>query len=126
MWRVKTGSKYGSRKVVVEGIEFDSKKEANRYRELRVLQAAGRISDLQLQVPFELIPAQREPDTYGVRGGLRRGKLLEHSVVYYADFVYIDEHGNKIVEDAKGVKTDVYRIKKKLMLYVHGIKIKEV
>lgn len=126
MWRVKTGSKYGSRKITVEGIEFDSKREANRYRELRVLQAAGRISELQLQVPFELIPAQREPDTYGVRGGLRRGKLIEHAVVYYADFVYIDEHGKKIVEDAKGVKTDVYKIKKKLMLFVHGIRIKEV
>lgn len=121
-------NKYYARKVEVDGITFDSHKEANRYQELKILERAGEITDLQMQVPFELIPAQREPDTYGVRGGVRRGKVIEHSVVYYADFVYKDKHGNTVVEDTKSkyTKTKDYKIKRKLMLYFFGIRIKEV
>lgn len=73
-----------------------------------------------------MIPTQREPDTVGVRGGIKRGRCIEKACVYYADFVYIDKDGNKVVEDAKGVRTEAYKIKKKLMLYRHGIKIVEV
>lgn len=92
---------------------------------MSLLQRAGTIQDLQRQVEFELIPAQREPDTIGVRGGVKKGKTLELAVKYVADFVY-KENGKTIVEDVKGFKTPEYRIKKKLMLFIHGIKIKEV
>lgn len=124
---IRHNSKYGARKAAVDGIEFDSVKEAKRYSELKLLLMGGKISDLQLQVPFELIPTQREPDAVNARGRVIRGKVIEKAVKYFADFVYTDtESGERVVEDAKGVKTDVYRIKKKLMLYVHGIRVREV
>jgi hypothetical protein len=93
-----------------------------------LLQRAGEIRELQTQVPFELIPSQREPDTVGKRGGIKQGKCIEKSCVYYADFVYKDANGNVVVEDAKSpaTRTEAYRIKKKLMLWVHGIRIQEV
>jgi hypothetical protein len=106
-------NKYYNRKVKINGIQFDSVKEAKRYTELQLLQRAGIISDLQRQVSFELIPAQYID-----------GKLVERKATYIADFVYL-EGGEKIVEDVKGVKTDVYKLKKKLML-MKGIRIKEV
>ena len=91
------------------------------------MERAGAISDLQLQVKFILIPAQREPSTFGKRGGIKLGKLIERECSYIADFVYLDTStGKTIVEDAKGMKTEVYKIKKKLMLYVYGVQIKEV
>jgi len=121
----KSYPKYRNKKVEVGGIVFDSKKEANRYRELLLLEKAGAISGLQRQVKFLLIPAQREPDTIGVRGGIHKGKLLEKECAYYADFVYI-ENGKTVVEDTKGVRTADYIIKRKLLLYVHGIQIREV
>ncbi|MBR5289621.1 MAG: DUF1064 domain-containing protein [Erysipelotrichaceae bacterium] len=117
--------KYRNRKVEVDGIVFDSKKEANRYLELKELAAAGEISDLQMQVKFVLIPKQKEPDTIGKRGGIHKGKMLEQECTYLADFVYIKD-GETIVEDTKGFRTKDYRIKRKLMLYMHGIRIKEV
>ena len=107
-------SKYGNRKVIHDGIEFDSVKEAHRYCELKLMQRAGVISDLQLQVPFELIPTQRID-----------GKLAEKAVNYVADFVY-QQNGAQVVEDTKGVRTKEYIIKRKLMLWVHGIRIREV
>lgn len=107
-------SKYHSKKSVVNGIEFDSKKEANRYFELSLLERAGMISDLQRQVKFELIPSQRID-----------GKVVERSVSYVADFVY-KQHGKTVVEDTKGFKTKDYIIKRKLMLYIHGIRVKEI
>lgn len=119
-------SKYNSRKVTVDGIEFDSKKEARRFRELSLLENAGQITNLQRQVKFVLIPAQYEPDTVGTRGGIKRGKLLERECAYVADFVYSFPDGSWVVEDTKGYKTKDYIIKRKLMLHVHGIKIKEV
>ena len=118
-------SKYHARKVTRGGMTFDSAKEARRFGELSLLQKAGEISDLRCQVKYILIPAQREPDTVGKRGGTIKGKLLERECSYLADFVYT-ENGKTIVEDVKGMRTKDYIIKRKLMLWVHGIKIKEV
>lgn len=117
-------SKYGNKKVVRNGITYDSKKEADRHAVLKLLERSGRIKDLQRQVKFVLIPAQYEPDTVGKRGGVKRGKLLERECSYIADFVYT-ENGNLVVEDTKGFRTADYKIKRKLMLSVHGIRIKE-
>jgi hypothetical protein len=107
-------SKYHSKKTVVDGIEFDSQKEARRFRELRLLEMAGKITDLQWQVKYELIPSQRID-----------GKVVERACSYVADFVYVQDE-NKVVEDTKGFKTADYIIKRKLMLWVHGIQIKEI
>lgn len=124
-------SKYKSRKVIThDGIEFDSAKECRRYYELSLMEKAGEIHDLQRQVRFELIPAQREPDTITKRGRVIKGKVIEHSITYIADFVYFTKDGIRIVEDVKGYKKgtaySVFTIKRKLMLWVHGIRIKEV
>lgn len=110
-------NKYHNRKVTsFDGIEHASQKEANRWCELKLLERAGKIKDLQRQVKFTLIPAQYEGK-----------KLIERECAYIADFVYIDtESGKMIVEDTKGFKTKDYVIKRKLMLYVHHIKIREV
>lgn len=127
--RVK-GSKYLNKKIAVNGIEFDSKKEARRYQELLDLLDAGEISDLRLQVPYELIPAQKEPPTIGVRGGIKPGKTIERAVIYICDFQYHDKNGNLVVEDVKGYKIggaySLFKIKKKLMLWRHGISVREV
>lgn len=102
-------------------------KEYRRYLDLLAMQQAGEIYDLRRQVKYELIPAQREPDTIGKRGGVHKGKLLEKEVSYYADFVYrITGTDEEIVEDTKGVRTTDYILKRKMMLYFHGIKIKEI
>lgn len=118
-------TKYRSKKVTVDGICFDSKKEANRYCELKMLEKAGEICNLQRQVKYVLIPAQREPDTVGARGGVKKGKLIERECAYMADFVY-EENGETVVEDTKGFRTTEYVIKRKLMLKVHGIRIREI
>lgn len=122
-------SKYHSRKVTRGGRTFDSAKEARRFSELSLLQRAGEIFDLRTQVKYILIPAQREPDATGKRGGTIKGKLLERECAYIADFVY-KQNGVEIVEDVKGYKDStayaLFVIKRKLMLWVHGIKIKEV
>lgn len=123
-------NKYNAKKVSVDGIEFDSKKEARRYQELLLLQKAGEIYMLERQKVYELLPAQREPDTVGKRGGVIKGKLLERAVEYVADFVYTDKNGKTIVEDVKGFREGgayaVFVLKRKLMLYRYGIKIIEV
>ena len=122
-----SGNKYGSKKIEVDGIVFDSKREAKRHQELLLLEKAGAIQNLQRQVKYILIPAQREPDIIGKRGGRKPGKLIEKECAYYADFVYFDrEKQETIVEDTKGVRTTEYIIKRKLMLYVHGIRITEI
>ena len=121
-------SKYGSRKVTYNGILFHSEKEANRYAELLLLKRAGAISGLKRQEAFELIPAQYEYYArYGKKGQrLKDGKrCIEKSCVYNADFSYI-ENGVKVVEDTKGFKTKDYIIKRKLMLYIHNIRIREL
>jgi hypothetical protein len=117
-------SKYHNHPVYAGNQKFASRKEYNRWRELQMMERAGIISDLQFQVKFELIPAQREPDSVGPRGGVKRGKTIESACYYIADFVY-HRDGETIVEDTKGVRTDAYKIKRKLMLYRYGIKILE-
>lgn len=117
-------SKYHSKKITVDGETFDSKKEAERWRELSMLEKAGEIHSLARQVKFELIPAIREDPVTGPRGGVKPGKLLERPVYYVADFTYCLD-GQYIVEDAKGVRTEAYKLKRKLMLYVHNIRILE-
>lgn len=118
-------NKYGNKKVVVNGIKFDSQKEARRYTYLRMLQNAGKITDLQMQKEYVLIPSQREPDSIGKRGGKIKGKVIERKVSYIADFAYMQD-GEEVVEDTKGVLTPDYVIKRKLMLYIHGIRISEI
>lgn len=131
-------SKYRSKKVTVDGVTYASKKEYKRWCELNLLQRAGKITDLAFQVPFELIPAQKRTVETGERykrdnlaRGIRAGDpktkevCLEQSCVYVADFVY-KEDGRQVVEDTKGVRTADYIIKRKLMLYKYGIKIREV
>ena len=125
-WRnYKGGSKYGAKKVEYDGITFDSKKEAMHYGELRLMEKAGIIQNLQRQVKYILIPAQYEPDIIGPRGGHKRGALIERECAYIADFVY-ESDGKTVVEDSKGFRTTEYIIKRKLMLHVYGIRIKEV
>ncbi|MBR6474022.1 MAG: DUF1064 domain-containing protein [Lachnospiraceae bacterium] len=125
-WR-RYGNKYGNHKVTFEGMTFDSKKELYRWLDLKTLEKAGKIYELQRQVKFVLVPAQYEPDTVGPRGGKIKGKLIEKELAYYADFYYFDnETGKYVVEDAKGVRTPEYVIKRKLMLYLKGYRIKEV
>ena len=123
-------NKYNAKKVSVDGIEFDSKKEARRYQELLLLQKAGEIYMLERQKVYELLPAQREPDTVGKRGGVIKGKLLERAVESVADFVYTNKNGETVVEDVKGFREGgayaVFVLKRKLMLYRYGIKIIEV
>lgn len=119
-------NKYGAHKVEVDGIVFDSKREANRWRELQLLQRAGEISQLERQRRFLVLPTQREPDTIGARGGIHKGRTIEHAVYYVADFVYKDKAGEIVVEDTKGMRTKDYVIKRKLMLYMHGIRVREV
>ena len=121
-----TESKYHSKKVTVGGETFDSSEEYRRFCELKLLQRGKRISDLQRQVKFVLIPAQREPDEIGVRGGVKKGRVIEQECAYIADFVYVNDKGETVVEDTKGFKTKDYIIKRKLMLYVHGIRIQEI
>lgn len=119
-------SKYHAKKTVVDGIRFDSLKEGRRYIELKDLQRAGKISELELQVPFLLIEEHREPDTIGPKGGHTKGRLIERACYYKADFVYTDETtGEKVVEDCKGMRTPEYIIKRKLMYDRYGVRIKE-
>ena len=119
-------SKYHSRKVKRDDMIFDSTKEYKRFCELRLLERAGAITELERQVKYVLIPVQREPDKRGPRGGVKAGKLLEREVAYYADFVYRDESGVLVVEDTKGMRTADYIIKRKLMLFMCGIRVREV
>lgn len=116
--------KYHNRKIIKDGMTFDSKKEYSRYRELLLLERVGEITDLQRQVKFVLIPAQYEPDIIGKRGGRKRGKLIEREISYIADFVYV-QNGKQFVEDTKGFRTQEYIMKRKMMLYFHNIRIKE-
>lgn len=126
--------KYGNSKAVVDGITFDSQKEAQRYWELKILQRAGRITDLQLQREFELIPAQYETyPRYGKTGKrLQDGKrCVEKSCTYKADFCYMQD-GKLVVEDTKGYRDPAsagyakFVIKRKLLLWRYGIKVIEV
>ena len=110
-------NKYNNQKPIFNGQKFDSIKELQRYKILLFAEKSGKIQDLDRQVKFLLIPTQKD----------EKGKAIEREVSYYADFVYTDtETGLLVVEDVKGVKTDAYIIKRKLMLALYGIQIKEV
>lgn len=111
-------NKYHARKWELGGMTFDSRKEARRYQELRYLLRAGVISSLERQTRFLLIPAQKDES----------GKVIERAVTYLADFTYWDENGNYIVEDVKSeaTRTREYILKRKLLLYQYGIRIREV
>ena len=108
--------KYHSKKTVIDGINFDSKKEAMRYQELKLLERAGKIRDLKLQPEYELIPK------------FKKNNKTYRKTIYKADFSYFDIEGNKyIIEDVKGFKTDVYKLKKKLFEYTYtDLEINEV
>ena len=146
------GNKYGARKITdpITGFVFDSKKEHRRWCELQLLERAGKISRLRRQVAYELIPTQREESTEVYKAGPHKrlpkpGAIIEKGCTYIADFVYevpyrkySDKDGElifsdgwkTIVEDTKGCKKgaayDLFVIKRKLMLYVHGIRVREV
>ena len=107
-------NKYNNVKTETGGIRFDSKKEAERYEDLMAMLKAGEITDLKLQHTFTLQEAYKDPDGEKVAG-----------IKYIADFTYYDSAGNFVIEDVKGVKTDVYKIKKKLMA-ARGYRIQEV
>lgn len=102
--------KYGNEKVG----GFDSKKERDRYHVLKLLEKSGQIQDLQTQVYFYIIPTLRDD----------AGKLVARKTSYRADFVYT-ENGKQVVEDAKGFRTAVYKLKRALMFERFGILIKE-
>ena len=109
-------SKYRNHKVTVNGITYDSKKEAHRHAELLLMERAGIISNLDRQIKFVLIPSQRID-----------GKVVERECVYIADFRYI-QNGEVVVEDVKSEitrKEKSFVIKRKLLLYVHGIRLKQ-
>ena len=119
-------NKYNARTYKVGNEVFHSRKELRRYEELLLLEKAGQIHNLRREVKYLLIPSQRE--TIWKNGKPRQGKVIERECAYIADFVY-EENGQTIVEDVKGgsaTKTPVYRLKKKLLLYIHGIRIREV
>ena len=107
--------KYGNHKVSVDGLTFDSKAEYRRWCSLKILERCGEITQLERQVPFELVPAQRAPC----------GTKLQ-AIKYIADFVYRNRAGELVVEDPKGVSTAEWKLKRKLMLHVHGIWVKEI
>lgn len=123
-------NKYGAKKITdpETGYVFDSKREYRRWQELNFMEKAGQIQNLQRQVKYVLIPAQYEryeriSDKTGKR--LKDGiRCLEKEVSYMADFVY-EQAGKTVVEDTKGFRTADYKIKRKLLLYTHGIRIKE-
>ena len=101
----------------MDGMTFDSKAEMQRWCELKLMLRANRIRGLKRQVEYILIPAQKDD----------HGKVIERPVKYIADFVYTDcETGEKVIEDVKGVRTKEYTIKRKLMLYMYGYRIREV
>ena len=110
---VKMRNKYGAKKVEVNGEKFDSKLEHSRWCGLLVAEKAGLISELKRQVPFILAPSVKFYDE----------KRALPAMKYIADFTYV-ENGILVVEDAKGVQTPDFRIKRRLMITVHGIQIR--
>jgi hypothetical protein len=124
-------SKFGNKITYVDDIRFDSKSEANYYLYLKQLQESGVISNLQLQVPYEIIPAVYVDEVKHLKTKDKTVKrCVQKATNYYADFVYvITATGEKEVVDVKGKTaplTKEFRLKQKLMLYRHGIPIKIV
>lgn len=112
----KVASKYGAKRVQIDGITFSSMAESRRYIELKQLEAAGHISKLELQPRFELAPSVKYTGSARAKPALR----------YTGDFAYVDHLGKKVIEDVKGFSDRSYEIRKHLMLAIHGIEIKEV
>lgn len=113
--RVRQRRKYANVPTTIGELKFDSAAEANRWQELQLIAKAGHIRDLRRQVPYDLIPAQKRPS-----GG------TERACRYVADFVYAEAPSwRTVVEDVKGFATPEYRIKRKLLLWLHGIEVKE-
>ena len=111
-------NKYGNHKVTFQGMKYDSKKEAQRHYELKLLQRAGEITELKTQIPFVLL------DSVNI---IKNGKKSKQSAVkYIADFVYINDLGIEVVEDVKGYKTSEYKKKKKIVEHLFKIKITEI
>ena len=114
-------NKYHNKKIIIDGEKYDSMKEYQRWCELKLLERAGQIKDLKRQVKFVLFPAQ-----------YNKGKCLERECAYFADFVYKDKFGHEVVEDVKGYRDPnsagyaKFVIKRKAMLYLHGIRVQEV
>lgn len=106
-------SKYKNRKVTIDGQTFDSMREYNRWCELKLLERAGEITGLKRQVRLEILPKQ-----------VVDGKVAERAAYYVADFTY-KEKGKPVIEDCKGFATDVYRLKRKLVLAKYGVQIRE-
>ena len=105
-------TKYGNKKTEVDGITFDSKAEARRYGQLKLLERTGAIQCLTLQPVFVLIPS------------VTIQSRKRPAIKYKADFQYIED-GRPVVEDVKGMRTPVYNLKRHLMKHVHGIEIRE-
>ena len=125
MFYYNKNNKYSNTKVTIDGETFDSKREAKRYFELKLLERAKKIKNLQRQVKFLLIPSQYE-EVIDAKGKTNQ-KCIERACVYVADFQYQDaKTGDLVVEDTKGVRTKDYIIKRKLMLSVYNIKISEI
>lgn len=121
-----TYRKYHNKKVKYEGRVFDSLKEKRRYCHLQLLERQGIISDLRLQVPFELIPPIYEDVEVQLKRKVKTvKKLVQRATTYVADFVYLQD-GRVVVEDTKGFKTPEYELKKKMMRAFRGIAIQEV
>ena len=121
-------NKYGNRKVIVDGIRFDSRKEARFYIFLKESEKNGEISGLRLQVPYEIVPAIYEEQVVHLKTKDKVvEKCVQKAVHYVADFVYYDvKTGREEVVDAKGYRTPEYKLKKKMMRAFKGIEITEV
>lgn len=112
---INTKAKYHNSKTIIDGIKFASKKESKRYQELKLLEKNGDITELELQPRFTLQPKYR-----------KNGKTIR-KIEYVADFSYRDKKGKHIVEDVKGIKTEVYKLKKKIFEYKYPtLEIKEI
>ena len=98
-------NKYRNKKVIIDGIPFDSQKEGYRYKELRLLERAGLIKDLKLQTKFELQPS------------FKKNNKTIRAITYKADFDYLTKDGRHIVEDVKGIETEVFKLKRKMFEY---------
>lgn len=121
--------KYNNKKITVDGIEFDSKKEAKRYGELILLQNAGKIADLELQKEYVLLPAQYV--NIRTSDGKVKKKCVERAVKYVADFVY-KQDGKTVVEDVKGYRNPSsagyakFVLKRKMMFFFHNVRVIEI
>lgn len=125
-WRP-TPRKYGNKPIVIDGITFASKKEGYHYLALKSLADKGEITDLRMQVPYEIVPPVYETQTIHLKTKDKQvTRCVQKAVHYVADFVYTDKDGKEQVIDTKGYKTDVYILKKKMMRAFLGITVVEV